>query len=241
MSELYIRTEYNGKRTVMTDSYFTSPCKVAKPFVYDNYTEIMVMMASAGMLEGDIYEHIYDICEGSRLKITGQSYTKIFKCESAGVEQNVKIRLGENAMLYYCPCPVIPFGGSIFRSKTEFYIKKTSVLMFCDIFSCGRAAMGERFLFKSYAAKNRVYIDGVPVFSDFTRLIPEEIELSGTGFFEGYTHIGLIYIYGADIDRLPDTEGLEAAMTRASCGMCVKVLGNSADEIVRFFNDITGM
>lgn len=241
MSELYIKTEYDGKRTIMTDSYFTSPCKVAKPFIYDDHTEIMVMMASAGMLEGDIYDHRYEICDESRLKITGQSYTKIFKCEKTGVEQNVKITLGENAMLYYCPCPVIPFGGSIFSSKTEFHIKKTSVLMFCDIFACGRAAMGESFLFTSYLAKNRVYIDGVPVFSDFTRLIPKEADLSGIGFFEGYSHTGLIYIYGSDIGELPETAGLEAAMTHASAGICVKVLGNSADEIVRFFKNITGM
>lgn len=239
MSELYIKTEYDGEKTIMTDCFFTAPCKVAKPFVYKDHTEIMIMMASAGMLDGDVYNHIYEIGERSRVKITGQSYTKIFKCEKSGVEQNVKITAGENAVLYYCPCPVIPFGESIFSSKTEFHIKRSSVLMFCDIFACGREAMGERFLFTSYLSKNRVYIDDVPVFWDFTRLIPKETELSGIGFFEGYSHIGLIYIYGKEIEQIPKTDGLETSMTKAAAGVCIKVLGNSADEIVCFFKDIT--
>jgi urease accessory protein len=51
----------NGK-TVMSDCFFTSPFKVAKPFYRDNgYTEIMVMCASPGILASDKYNMRFDL------------------------------------------------------------------------------------------------------------------------------------------------------------------------------------
>lgn len=238
MSELYIRSEYEENRTVMKDSYFTAPFKVAKPFVHNTHTEIMIMMASAGMFEGDVYSGKYEVGDKSVLKITGQSYTKLFKCEKRGIKQNIYITVGNNAKLYYCPCPVVPFENSIFQSTTEFRIKKTSKLMFCDIFSCGRVAMGEKFLFKSYKSKNKVYVDDKPVFIDFTRLVPDETDLSEIGFFEGYTHTGLIYMYGIDLKELPKSNEVEAIMTHTEEGICVKAFAHSAEDIAVFFQKI---
>ena len=79
MSRLYICAENKNGRTVITDSFFSSPIKIAKPFYYPDHTEIMMMTASAGMLDGDIYEIEIIVKENASLKFTGQSFTKIFK------------------------------------------------------------------------------------------------------------------------------------------------------------------
>ncbi|MGN1303585.1 MAG: urease accessory protein UreD [Oscillospiraceae bacterium] len=234
MSELYLRAENNGGRTVISDSRFTSPIKIAKPFYRDDHTEVMMMTASAGILEGDRYDIGISAGKDTALKFTGQSYTKIFKAEKSGASQRIDISAEEGAKLLYMPCPVIPFGQSVFNSQTEIHLAENSRFAMCDILSCGRAAMNESFKFSSYRSRTAVYIGEKLKFLDNVRLAPEEAELSGIGFFEKHTHMGMLYVYGFDIDELPEFDRIEAAVTKAESGVCIRIAADSADEIVRF-------
>lgn len=238
MSGLYIRAENRGGRTVISDSRFTAPIKIAKPFYRSGHTEIMMMTASAGILEGDRYDIEITAGENAALKFTGQSYTKIFKAEICGASQRISISAEEGAKLLYMPCPVIPFGQSVFRSQTEIHLAENSRFAMCDIISCGRAAMNECFKFGSYRSRTAVYIGGKLKFLDNVRLVPEEAELSGIGFFENRTHMGMIYAYGFDIGEMPEFKGIEAAVTKAEAGVCIRAAADSADDIVHFAENV---
>lgn len=235
MSELYIKAENQGGRTVISDCKFTAPLKIAKPFYKDNFTEIMLMTAGAGMLEGDFYNIGIDAGENASLKFTGQSYTKLFKSEKKGSSQSVKINVAENGELLYFPCPIIPFADSIYSAETEVRLEKNSKFAMCDIISYGRAAMNEKFLFKEYRSRTSVYVCGRLVFLDNVRLVSEEIFLAGTGFFENYSHIGMMYAYGYDIAEIPKIPEGEAAVSRALDGVCIRAAANGADDVYNFF------
>lgn len=243
MSVLKITAEYQNGRTVITNSEFTAPLKIALPFYRSGYTELMMMAASAGILEGDRYDIEITVKENAFLKFTGQSYTKVFKADKTGAAQNVKINVEKGGILIYAPCPVIPFGGSIFDVRTEVNIHPYSHLAMTDIISSGRTAMNEEFAFKSFRSRTVVCIDQKPVYLDNRRLVPEDIPLRGAGFFEGYTHSGSAYFYG--IDKQPLEEALsqyssgEAAMSNASAGISVRAAGNGADPIYRLFENMT--
>lgn len=234
MSKLYLRAENNGERTVISDSRFTSPIKIAKPFYRNEYTEVMMMTASAGILEGDRYDIGINAGKDTALKFTGQSYTKIFKSENRGASQRVDISAEEGTKLLYMPCPIIPFGHSVFNSQTEIHLAENSRFAMCDIISCGRVAMKESFMFDLYRSRTAVYIGEKLKFLDNARLVPSEAELSGIGFFEKHTHMGMIYVYGFDIGELPECDGIEAAATTAEMGICIRISAYSADEIVHF-------
>lgn len=238
MSRLYLKTEFKNNRTIITDSFFTSPLKVAKPFYHKNFTEIMMMTASAGILENDFYDIEIDVTENSKLKFSGQSYTKIFTSVEKGAVQKVKINVGKNADFIYFPMPVIPFRDSVFRSNTEIHLDKSSKFAILDVISCGRKAMGEIFDFKSYISRITVYIDEKPVFLDNQRLVPYEINLSGLGFFENHTHIGMLYLYGYEVENLPVNDNIEYGFSKAFDGTCIRISGNSGDDILRFANRI---
>ncbi|MGN0183008.1 MAG: urease accessory protein UreD, partial [Candidatus Ornithomonoglobus sp.] len=77
MGKLYIETSCANGRTVVSDSSFTAPFKITKPFYNGDTAEIMIMQASAGILEGDSHELEFNVRSGSRVIITGQSYTKL--------------------------------------------------------------------------------------------------------------------------------------------------------------------
>lgn len=240
MSKLLIRTGSVGGRTVVTDSEFTAPIKIAKPFYREDHTEVMMMAASAGLLDGDRYDIRIHVGEKCALSFTGQSYTKLFQAEREGVRQEVSIRVESGGKFLYMPCPVIPFAGSKYAAKTQIRLAPDSRFAMCDILSCGRGAMNEKFLFDSYRSRTAVYVGGRLVFLDNVWLRPEKADLSGIGFFEGRTHAGMVYIYGIDVGELPEMPGVEAAVTRAAEGVCIRMAADSADEIVRFAQCITG-
>lgn len=238
MSRLYLKAENLKDRTVISDCFFTAPIKIAKPFYYKNHTEIMMMAASAGILDGDFYDIELEVCENAALKFTGQSYTKLFKATNNGAEQKVKLTVKSGGKLLYFPTPVIPFCGSIFKSYTEIYLSANSKFAMLDVISCGRKAMNEEFQFKIYRSRIAVYIDNRLKFLDNQRLMPEEAKIGGMGFFEGFSHTGMMYIYGKEKFNLPECQNVEAAITNAYEGLCIRIFANSGDEIVRFANKI---
>ncbi|MGN1481302.1 urease accessory protein UreD [Porcipelethomonas sp.] len=238
MSRLFLKAESRNGKTVISDSFFTAPIKIAKPFYCGNYTEIMMMTASAGILDGDFYDIEIQVMEGASFRLTGQSYTKIFKAAEKGAVQKVKINVEKDAFFIYFPMPVIPYGGSIFSNITEVHLCKNCRFVMCDILSCGRKAMNEEFLFQSYRSRTAVYVDGKMQFLDNQRFNPNEINLKGMGFFEGYSHAGMMYIYGCENVVIPESQTSESAVTKAADGTCIRIFSNSADEIVNQFRRV---
>lgn len=238
MGKLYIETECQNGNTVISDSFFTAPFKITKPFSNGKMAEIMIMQASAGILEGDCHEMEFKIRSGSRVIITGQSYTKLFRMEKGRAEQRVKITVEKDAFLCYLPCPVIPFKESEFINVNEIYLEEGAHFAMQDVFACGRKAMGEKFQFRKYHSRTTVYENGKPVFADNTRLVPKEHDISTIGYFENFTHQGMAYFYGLNKISLRESDLLTAAVTDAKKGQLMRFLGNSSDEIENHIKNI---
>ena len=229
----------------MSDCFFTSPFKVAKPFYHGSgYTEIMVMCASPGILAGDRYDIRLDLSDNTRTIISEQSYRKLYNTGGCLSRQNTLIRAGENAALYYVPCPVIPFAGSRFHSRTDIELRPSSKLIFGEIFTCGRDGMGERFAFGEFSSRTAVSVNGKPVFLDNSLLFGKaalpggEADFAGLGFFEGYSCQGVFFLYGFDDVSLHECEGIEAAVSKSSAGFTIRALGNSANRMYRFAGNL---
>jgi len=240
LSELSISTVFQNGKTVMSDCFFTSPFKVAKPFYRDNgYTEIMVMCASPGILAGDQYDIRLDVSDNTKTIISEQSYRKLYNTGDGFSRQNTLIRAGENAALYYVPYPVIPFAGSRFHSRTDIDLRHSSKLIFGEILSCGRDGMGERFAFSEFSSRTAVSVDGKPVFLDNSRFSGGEAHFAGLGFFEGYSCQGVFFLYGFDDVSLPERDGVQAAVSKSSSGYTIRALADSANGLYRFIKTST--
>ena len=236
--KLGITAEYVNGRTVITHCEFTSPLKIAQPFYRNGYTEIMMMTASAGLLDGDFYDIDINVKENARLEFTAQSYLKIFRAKQNGASQKIKINVENGGALAFLPCPAIPFAESIYDCKTEISLSQKSRFVMTDIFSCGRTAMNERFMFGSYRTRTAVFVDDRMCFLDNQRLVPSETDLSGTGFFEGYSHCGMMFAYNIDLSPQESCFKVLSASSLAERGICVRALADSADEIAKYFSEI---
>ncbi|MCP1102259.1 urease accessory protein [Aequitasia blattaphilus] len=235
MGKLRIEAHVHNGRTVITDCFFTAPFKIVKPYYDKNRAEVMIMQASAGILEGDKYEVEIVVKSGASLMVTGQSYTKLFKMDSGYATQNVKITVESGASLFYLPCPIIPFGGSSFVSENEIHLQKGSEFIMQDILACGRKGMGEEFKFRKYHSRVVVYENERLIFVDNTRLIPKEYEYHKMGYFEGCSHQGVAYFYGRkQIKSINKSESITAAITNLRKGQILRILSDSGDRIVNY-------
>jgi urease accessory protein len=238
MGCLTLSTRLRGGRTAIEDCAFTAPLKLAKPFWRGGVREFMYMCASPGMLEGDSLNINLEIGNGCAALVTGQSYTKIYKSERACPTMYVTASVGEGARLFYQPPPVIPFAGSRFKANSVFRLRDSSKLLLCDAVCCGRAGMGERFMFDCYMSRTAVYVEDKLVFLDNARLAPNEYNPAGLGFFEGYTHMGFVYVYGFDVAPPTAPDGTELALTAASAGAVIRILADSGDAVTSVAADI---
>lgn len=246
-------------KSVVTDRFFTSPLKLGLPEGTGERKVIMLMMASAGVLKGDAFS--YDIrCEsGTKTLLTEQSYTKIFDTGDGGAKRRQHITVDRGASLYYRPCAVIPFQNSTYDGDILVELDPESEFAWADIMTAGRVGMGEKFAFRHY--RNRICVEagGMPVWMDHCLFEPQTMDVEGMLFFDGYTHQGTFYYYGAkekqeqifawqeqilekEAEETKEAmQGIAFGVTEASAGVCVRVLARTAQDIEELFAELAGI
>lgn len=230
---LYIKTEQKNGITKMTDCAFSYPYKVAKSFERGAGIELMVMSATPGVMSGDCHDFEYDI--DGNVRITSQSYTKILGMENGFAKRDTKITVHENSFLDFSQTPVIPFKTSRFKSSTVINLTETSRLIYTDILCAGRIAHGERFEFDEYFTRTELYENGRLIFLDGMRP-RKNARNESIGYFEGYTHQGLMVLFGIDA-ALPETE-LECGISRIGKLSVVRAFSDSAQKLTDLFDKI---
>jgi urease accessory protein len=243
-SVLNIKSKLSNNRTIVEDSFFTAPFKIVKPFYNNesNVAEVMVMSASAGVMEGDCYQINIEAGKASALSLQGQSYTKIHKMHKGYAKQLNVFKVQKDAFFDYDPKPTIPFAHSDYISETSCYLEQGSRYVYSEILACGREKSGELFRFRRYKNCNRVFYCGKLIFLDNQVLQPEIQNLSSVGFFEGYTHQATIAYFLDEMDRAPVVEKLyeilqsfnnvEAGITTTyKYGIVIRLLSNGSDYL----------
>ena len=246
---LRLKTGFDGTKTFAEDLFFTPPFKMYSPFYVGNSAKFISMCAAAGVLEGDENQIFLDIGNNCDVIFTDQGYQKLFNTNNGISSQYLKIKVGENASLKYLPHPIMTFGGCDHTAENIIDITSSSSLIFSEIYCCGRTAMGEEFALKRFSSRTEIKIDGKIDFIDRTLIEPQIFPEKNIGFFEGFTHTGIMYIFfpyetkmeNILNENLCNSESMQAAYSRTSKGLSVRVLGTSGEDIFEWFNGITDM
>ncbi|MBR4019737.1 MAG: urease accessory protein UreD [Firmicutes bacterium] len=250
-SEMRIKASARDGKTILEDVYFTVPYKIMQPFEKEDGSggiSVMPLCASAGIMAGDVQKFSYCVGEGADLEILSQSFEKIHKMDEGSACRQIHVDVASGGTLYYNPQPVIPFAGSAFDSDMEIHLEDaTSKLFLLDILSCGRAVSGERFAYRRFSSKVKIYRGGRLVYRDNTCYEPEKMPMEGIGMYEGYSHMANIFLSGCVdeagafdggktlelqekiwgiLEANPDCEGGVSQL--ASGDLAVRVFGNRA-------------
>ena len=131
-SEVRLETELRDGKAVLSDVFFTAPFKVMLPFyLREDFMQVMVLSASAGIMEGDVQKFDIHVNPGTSLEYLSQAYEKIHKMKEGMARRETKIVVEPDAYLKYAPLPTIPFKDSAFENHLEIELKeKTSRLLF---------------------------------------------------------------------------------------------------------------
>lgn len=224
------------------EGYFTTPLKLGTPNSSEYDLNVVLMMASAGILKGDEFNYHVECENDTELLLTEQSYSKLFDMTDGYAKKKMKIKVGHNASLFYCPQTVIPFEGSNYESKLEVELEKDSTFSMWDILAVGRVGMGEVFKMRHFQNITRVKVDGKLAWIDGCLLEPDNMKLDNLFYFDKYTHQGVFYFYGAKalqtkLLELEENNKFDVtwAASEATEGVVVRALGKSAQNIEHFF------
>lgn len=230
-------------RTYLKELSFSAPFKVMSPFVQDHGgLQVMVLTASAGILEGDLQEIEIKTEPGARMECISQSFEKIHKMNQGRAQRHTSIQVGRDSLLLYRPLPTIPFAGSAFDSRTRIHLEDSSSrLIYQEILSCGRAARGERFDFRHYHSLVEARQEGHLIYRENCRFTPGLVPMNEVGFFEGYSHLASILFFHIAIEegRLEEIRSILdvrkdicGGVTRTGAGdVVVRILGNQAQRL----------
>jgi urease accessory protein len=186
----------NGQ-TVMSDRYACAPLKWSRTFADGNDGAIQVYLqdVSPGWMDGDRYRIALHLESGSRVSLRTVTYGKIHPSAPGGpgtcLEQIINLT---DAQLSYCPEPVIPFRDADFTSRTTIKLFGASQLFWTECFSPGRMHKGERFAYRQLDTLTEIEWNNKLLVWDAFRATPATSSPTIHGAWEGYTHIGTIWL-----------------------------------------------
>ena len=241
LSRLSLRTGCRDGKTILEDVSFTAPYKIMNPFPKKSGgISVMPLCASAGIMEGDRQEFDFVVAEGTELEFISQSFDKVHKMKEGEAVRHVNAQVEKNALFYYYPQPVIPYGDSAFESTMEFDLTdESSRLFLLEIISCGRKASEERFRYRKFASKVVIRRGGKLIYRDNTRYEPAKMDMEGLGMYEGYTHMANIFLSlpGEEVrekiwEILEDEPECDGGVTGLVHGdLAVRIFGHRAQKL----------
>ncbi|GAA0133918.1 urease accessory protein UreD [Paenibacillus sp. YSY-4.3] len=238
----------NGK-TVAKRVYFQGAFKVMRPIYADDSGQVCYYLLNpgGGYLDGDRYMMDISAHEGSKVTLTTQSATKVYKTPKNYAYQETTIHLKKGSYLEYLPDPLIAYQNARYKQKTVVHMERGATFLYTDILTPGWSPGGEKFSYDTVQLMTEIYWDGKLGVFDHIKLTPQQHAISGLGFMEGYTHLGsMIAVSGQMDSELLDElyeaiRGVESDFSfgisqLAIPGFCLRIQANTTQIIERIFN-----
>ena len=137
---------------------------------------------TGGLLQNDRHRIAVSVGAGARGHVTTQSATKAYTMTGGIAEQGVRLHVEPGGYLEYLPDPLIPYRDAGLEQEVDITCEPGGALLFSDVITPGRVAMGESFRFRKIS--NRVTIrgrSGRPAYREAFDLDPGTGNLTGVG------------------------------------------------------------
>lgn len=246
------RFEQSHGRTILRDSFFRVPLQIIRPLYSegDSPAHLTLINPSGGYVGGDRLEADFHLGKGSRVLLTTQGATKVYRTMGAPVLSQTHIHLEEDTVLELVPDPLIPYAGSKYRQEVEVEMHEGAQLLYGETVYHGRVASGESFDYASLALRFRTAMNGAPLLHDAMVIDPARMAVQSLGLFEPHPYMGTFYFLGGSPDALDRAAeradalfaGAKGAAGGASRlegpGVIVRWLAESPVRLKWFFDEV---
>ncbi len=231
-------------KTVVTNQFSQVPLQIQRALYPENSLPEMaylyVISPSGGILQGDRYRIDISLQNMAMAHITTQGATRIYSMNSNSASQIVNLSVGENCYLEFIPDQIIPYKNSRYYQKMNLNVHDNSTLIYSEILTPGRVAMGESFeydiCFLKLDCKNQ---DKKIRFLENMKIEPKKQNLNGFGILGNYNVVGTIYI----LSKKKDIQGLEQEIAKiakkAEISIGSSILPDESGIIVRILASMT--
>ena len=207
---LNLRFEQRGLRTVLTQSRSTLPLQASKPMEIEGSEGaawVMLLNPTGGLLGGDCLTTTINLAKGAHAVLTTPSATKVYRSDSSPTFHRTDIHLADDAVLEYLPDHVIPHPGASLVQSLSIDMEPGSRAIVLDVFSVGRVARGERWLFNELTTEVVISRSGQPVCRDRICIKPESWIPSGLGGMDGASYAATMLLCADGPLDWPDIAG----------------------------------
>lgn len=240
---LEIGLDQNGK-SISKNIYHQGGIKVQRPIYLDGgKTPCFYLLNPHGaFLDSDIYVMNIKLQEESRLTLTTQGATIIYKTPKKQAYQEATFHLAKDSYLEYLPGAIIGYKNASFFQKNEFHLEKGATLLYLEVITSGWSPEGEPFTFTSLRLQSEIYIDEELVVYDHIKLAPGEQDFNVLGYMEGYSHLGTLMVISEEVEDdlinrvyellLEEEYDVQIGISRLSVpGFTIRILGNMTQHI----------
>lgn len=235
-------------RTIVKNSFFDGIFKITRPIYLEKDLPLLTLIhVGGGYVDGDTYKSEITVREHSRLALTTQASTKIYKSPKFGVTQIAEYNLQNNSELYVRQDSLIPYKDANFIQETNVFMTPTSTFYYTDIITPGWSEDGKLFQYNKVQSKMKIFVDGSLKVFDHLLLQPNEL-FNGLMYFENFSHIGTMFFINPKINDglIDDLRAILSDYSKIARigisllsinGMAVRVLANSTTIIEKIFSD----
>ncbi len=178
--------ERRAGRTRLTHCHTRPPLLVQQALYPDeaapDLAYVFLANPTGGLLQNDRHRVAVSIGDGARAHVTTQSATKVYTMTGGVAEQRVHLNVEPGGYLEYLPDPLIPYRGASLEQEVDIACDPGGALLFSDVITPGRVAMGESFRFRKIS--NQVTVrgqSGRPTYREAFDLDPGAGNLTGVG------------------------------------------------------------
>ena len=245
--ELELQENIEG-RTVVTDQYYQVPLQIQRVLYPETslpgMAYLYVISPSGGILQGDRYRIDITLKNKATSHITTQGATRVYSMNSNSATQIINITLNDNCYLEYIPDQIIPFKNSRYYQKVNINRHDNATLIYSEIVTPGRVAMGESFEYDICYLRTHCKNQEEKIrFIENTKIEPKKQKIKSFGILDEYTITGTVYILTRKdiIEDLDNTINREIANQKLvsigtsilpnNSGIVIRILGNKIDNI----------
>jgi urease accessory protein len=192
------RDEQNGKTSVK-EQYSRVPLYTQRALYLEEALPSMaylyIISPSGGILQGDRYRMDITLRNSAIAHITTQGATRVYRMEKNFATQMVNIDVGEGCYFEYIPDQIIPYIDSRFYQIANLHVHDNATLLYSEIMTPGRVAMGESFAYDiCYMRAQAENQDGNLRFVDVAIMEPKKRSMKAFGVLENYETVGSMYV-----------------------------------------------
>lgn len=213
VAELQLRVERRGLRTVLAHSHHRGPLRVQKGLYPESpgRVDLLILHPPAGVCGGDRLDIDLTLERDAQARITTPGAAKWYRADGQRAFQNVRLKVGDGAVLEWLPQESIAFDGASPCTTTEIDCTASARACGWDLWMLGRLASGERYSTGTLRQHTRLRRDGRLIWSERVHLSANDPLRASPLGWNGLDVAGALWAVG-----LPEDESLLAACREVS-------------------------